>query len=69
VINEMSKVKLNDDVINASVDVAKKEQSTNQKKGWMIKDSPSVSQGTTSKAVVQPDLTYLPEISRKTECF
>ncbi|GKC52081.1 hypothetical protein Tco_1074826 [Tanacetum coccineum] len=26
-------------------------------------------QGTTSKAVVQPDLTYLPEISRKTECF
>ncbi|GJV77793.1 hypothetical protein Tco_1509377 [Tanacetum coccineum] len=39
VINEMSKVKLNDDVINASVDVAKKEQSTKQKKGWMIKGS------------------------------
>ncbi|GJW62909.1 hypothetical protein Tco_0112244 [Tanacetum coccineum] len=32
-------------------------------------DSPSVSQGTTFKAVVQPDLTYLPEISRKTEYF
>ncbi|GJR54772.1 ARID DNA-binding domain-containing protein [Tanacetum coccineum] len=33
------------------------------------KDSPSVSQGTTFKAVVQPDLTYLPEKSRKLECF
>ncbi|GKE71486.1 hypothetical protein Tco_1529558 [Tanacetum coccineum] len=33
------------------------------------KYSPSVSQGTTFKAVVQPDLTYLPEISQKTECF
>ncbi|GKF71463.1 hypothetical protein Tco_0207577, partial [Tanacetum coccineum] len=28
-------------------------------------DSPSVAQGTTFKAVVQPDLTNLPEISRK----
>ncbi|GJS99927.1 (S)-coclaurine N-methyltransferase-like protein [Tanacetum coccineum] len=28
-------------------------------------DSPSISQGTTFKAVVQPDLTNLPEISRK----
>ncbi|GKF18597.1 hypothetical protein Tco_0063515 [Tanacetum coccineum] len=28
-------------------------------------DSPSVSQGTTFKDVVQPDLTNLPEISRK----
>ncbi|GJV57439.1 hypothetical protein Tco_1458444 [Tanacetum coccineum] len=28
-------------------------------------DSPSVSHGTTFKAVVQPDLTNLPEISRK----
>ncbi|GKG24187.1 hypothetical protein Tco_0392223, partial [Tanacetum coccineum] len=27
--------------------------------------SPSVSYGTTFKAVVQPDLTNLPEISRK----
>ncbi|GJS66717.1 probable inactive ATP-dependent zinc metalloprotease FTSHI 2, chloroplastic [Tanacetum coccineum] len=32
-------------------------------------DSPSVTQGILQKAVVQPDLTYLPEISRKTECF
>ncbi|GJZ16401.1 putative reverse transcriptase domain-containing protein [Tanacetum coccineum] len=30
-----------------------------------LQDSPSVSQGTTFKAVVQPDLTNLPEISRK----
>ncbi|GJU05193.1 hypothetical protein Tco_1121623 [Tanacetum coccineum] len=32
-------------------------------------DSPSVSQGTTFKAVVQPDLTYLPEIPWKIEYF
>ncbi|GJT42844.1 hypothetical protein Tco_0951559 [Tanacetum coccineum] len=35
---------------------------------WRECDSPSISQGTTSKAVVQPDLTNLPEKSRKQSC-
>ncbi|GKF32480.1 hypothetical protein Tco_0102278 [Tanacetum coccineum] len=33
----MNKVKLNDDIINASADVGKKEQSTKQKKGTKMK--------------------------------
>ncbi|GKE92049.1 hypothetical protein Tco_1573144, partial [Tanacetum coccineum] len=36
-IKEMNKVKLNDDIINASADVGKKEQSTKQKKGTKMK--------------------------------
>ncbi|GJU30603.1 hypothetical protein Tco_1174192 [Tanacetum coccineum] len=42
-----------------------KEKEVYEHKNEDLHDSPSVSQGTTSKAVVQPDLTNLPEKSRK----